>query len=91
MTGLTWLQTDYGPVPDCGPCTEMILSPFFTEAVASSAIETTKNPHNLAIEAIEAYHHMGHTMKPVSCPSCKAVWESNEWCPDPWHEGQPAA
>jgi hypothetical protein len=57
---LKWVATEYGRMPECQPCTSLILDPLFEEAVYSVSIDKTGSPMKLREAAIEAYHEQGH-------------------------------
>ncbi len=57
---LAWLDTEHGPLPDCGPCLDHLLSPLLTEAIASCAIENNSSIPDLTRSYVRYYHASGH-------------------------------
>lgn len=57
---LKWLTTDFGSLPDCCSCTDHVLSPLLTEAIASCAIENGSSIPDLTRRYVEHYHASGH-------------------------------
>lgn len=57
---LTWLATDWGLLPDCGPCIDYARQPGMAEAVASVSIEHPTTPGALMRRTVDAYHANRH-------------------------------
>lgn len=57
---LEWLLTDLGAFPDCDRCTEHMLSPLLTEAIASCSLDSGTDVDDLTRRYVEHYHASSH-------------------------------
>ncbi len=57
---LEWLDTEWGDLPDCDECAQLMFSPLFVEAVHSIGIENGGDAGERARRTIDHYHLSRH-------------------------------